>query len=1187
MHPADLPKSSWSQVYNTGPTRPPLRNGLSWMDPTYPTIDPRTLEEYLGNPIVSEKPDPAALDDLFLSERCQKDRQFGMKTYEASSMARLEAYYANQDNASDNPDGDALVVDESQWLRIWRRERWCVDFRQDTQTTGLPTFIWSANDLLVWQELRKCIQLADNILRMGAKDIWLQQLLSADGLEAVKVKIPHGSENEETIWRFKANEHYYPATTEGVLQHLNDPHFYCNVYWLFRDAFWHVISTKSQTEVGTAISYPHGQRLVMPITLDVLFLRTLMDPTATPFAKKTALCLQAITATDIHFLRRYRRDQERIERIIGQLLHPISLDAQDTENASADIFVPGCLPNFIAERSTTAWFFRAIGFLMAAALPARHHEGTYQYAEPKCREGLGIPWSIRQNLHMSRVEHDDLQYVIGQLCRSRWVYPQFKLGERHTAPTAQGVRDRRLQLIRFARDAYGIFELFCEHPRGLWTVFDQACHEMEIHLHLDMINDYESWIPFPFRMPEYPGVWEDGTASDLFQFGASAWEGWSFVRPLAGHHNTFVGERFMAEEVPSPDFFPPCPAWAMSGVAGAPIPVRTLTIADMYDEWKRLGKALLIVPGIDMDIYECDYVCKTLNITTERQWMESVETSWYGLQLNALAAARFRASDLEAMPLGRAVRIMRPDEIFSCNGENGNPLGIRIRNFIYDITSLTCSDMKLLRLLKSAPGRDPSKNVMMDGYEITEVVAGLKPYRVGMVYPTLCKAANKHSLKVFTERTLRRHEFKETGMYVAIFGKVYDITDYAEFHPGGLKFLEENAGRNITELFVQHHSRNLDRVMKYLPELHIGRMVEERTEVTQDQTIDQLHGAHITFNHDEIKFYETVYSVTALQESGEDPELVEKLRPYLGTDATADLQDEDADGGPLMCFARLRAYIVATTRRPDRQLPEMSISDLAKFDGMVNEREKWRNDAYVAVEDLVYDVTEVIQYGSTYERYANLGQYLGQKVHNETLATYLKNNCGHRVVARIVSSRIPCPFDPRRALPVRADITAWKARPKRKKPESAPKNPAPKRNDIAPYPQTVDDLKKKRKAKKTGKGHTFSPTPSISKLDYLVQSLSRTAQINGEPQVSNNYEGTRRWVEAQRIKTTRVREGITVKLPAIDPNAPAVVHLSTCTGAYGSETEGGGIGRAEADDLVPLELRSGGNPVRFTLRKTG
>ncbi|KAJ3946740.1 uncharacterized protein N0V96_003114 [Colletotrichum fioriniae] len=184
------------------------------------------------------------------------------------------------------------------------------------------------------------------------------------------------------------------------------------------------------------------------------------------------------------------------------------------------------------------------------------------------------------------------------------------------------------------------------------------------------------------------------------------------------------------------------------------------------------------------------------------------------------------------------------------------------------------------------------------------------------------------------------------------------MEDYAETHPGGLQCLVENGGRDITDLFNKYHQTNRNRVLKGLQELYIGNLIEQRQEYA-DNDVQGLANDRPVLPH-EIRFGREVYSVKALRDSeehGKFPDLADALSPYLGLDATEALQVEEHENGPLMRFACLRGYIVATVEDIGYGLPEIQLDELRMFDGHTNEGYDIQYDAFVASDGFVYDLT--------------------------------------------------------------------------------------------------------------------------------------------------------------------------------------------------------------------------------------
>ncbi len=52
---------------------------------------------------------------------------------------------------------------------------------------------------------------------------------------------------------------------------------------------------------------------------------------------------------------------------------------------------------------------------------------------------------------------------------------------------------------------------------------------------------------------------------------------------------------------------------------------------------------------------------------------------------------------------------------------------------------------------------------------------------------------------------LRQHS-TAADAWIALKGKVYDITAYVKYHPGGAKVVLKEAGKDATQVFAKHHA---------------------------------------------------------------------------------------------------------------------------------------------------------------------------------------------------------------------------------------------------------------------------------------------------------------------------------------------------------------------------------------------
>lgn len=53
--------------------------------------------------------------------------------------------------------------------------------------------------------------------------------------------------------------------------------------------------------------------------------------------------------------------------------------------------------------------------------------------------------------------------------------------------------------------------------------------------------------------------------------------------------------------------------------------------------------------------------------------------------------------------------------------------------------------------------------------------------------------------RVVTAKELGEHDSREKGLWVAIDGQVWDVTDFVDMHPGGAKIIISNCGKDSTK----------------------------------------------------------------------------------------------------------------------------------------------------------------------------------------------------------------------------------------------------------------------------------------------------------------------------------------------------------------------------------------------------
>lgn len=84
----------------------------------------------------------------------------------------------------------------------------------------------------------------------------------------------------------------------------------------------------------------------------------------------------------------------------------------------------------------------------------------------------------------------------------------------------------------------------------------------------------------------------------------------------------------------------------------------------------------------------------------------------------------------------------------------------------------------------------------------------LKPGHSLMDWIRLCASTNDLSgtggQLIVTKEELAKHNTKE-DCWLCVRGKVYNVTSYLEFHPGGVDEMMRGAGKDATDLFNEVH----------------------------------------------------------------------------------------------------------------------------------------------------------------------------------------------------------------------------------------------------------------------------------------------------------------------------------------------------------------------------------------------
>mmetsp|Transcript_2290 Transcript_2290/g.3334 ORF Transcript_2290/g.3334 Transcript_2290/m.3334 type:complete len:99 (+) Transcript_2290:84-380(+) len=85
------------------------------------------------------------------------------------------------------------------------------------------------------------------------------------------------------------------------------------------------------------------------------------------------------------------------------------------------------------------------------------------------------------------------------------------------------------------------------------------------------------------------------------------------------------------------------------------------------------------------------------------------------------------------------------------------------------------------------------------------------------------KEIDEDSLPEYTLEEVARHNSPD-DLWIVVYGKVYDVTEWQHDHPGGDDILNNNAGKDVSALFRSvGHSPD---AMEIRPNFMVGRLVK-------------------------------------------------------------------------------------------------------------------------------------------------------------------------------------------------------------------------------------------------------------------------------------------------------------------------------------------------------------------------
>ncbi|EEY21551.1 predicted protein [Verticillium alfalfae VaMs.102] len=429
----------------------------------------------------------------------------------------------------------------------------------------------------------------------------------------------------------------------------------------------------------------------------------------------------------------------------------------------------------------------------------------------------------------------------------------------------------------------------------------------------------------------------------------------------------------------------------------APQPLIPFTF-QLYDLRVQENSVLVLVLfDSEIEIFELEDVMQVLTMTAD-EVRDEMEPSAYGHVLNKNVSDEFYAKSHGILPLGRVAQWLREEDVAIRDGKEGRPHWITAAGFVYDLTDLkelaSESQSNLVETLMSAPGSNPMPRVFLGDHDFDDALALIEPLKIGMTLP-FGLADESGSKDVLTNSEIGWNQFPQTRQYLQIHEHVYDITDYAQWHPGGTKFLAHAAGTNASTIFEEYHSENGKDLLEAIKGLRVGRIVSSRTRSEKLSTT-------------EIRIQDKIFDIAPLRET--EAELFVALKSYCGKDASKKVlamepSFEPSETRPLLLISNSKPELIVAKITPGtKDLPLMSEAELVMHDGDMFYGRHGFAASYVAYDGAVFDVTTLMQYGprpftDVLARY--LGNVIISGAQEVRLGQLLQQYFPFRIVARL------------------------------------------------------------------------------------------------------------------------------------------------------------------------------------------
>ncbi|KAM0525886.1 hypothetical protein ACHAPS_004457 [Verticillium nonalfalfae] len=658
------------------------------------------------------------------------------------------------------------------------------------------------------------------------------------------------------------------------------------------------------------------------------------------------------------------------------------------------------------------WFYRAMCMLITAVLPIRFKPLHVNPRKGHMPELVKNPWTVRPSVLEGQPEEQ--RAFLNSIADSAYResdpientadfvlnFPGHKLdGEQGKEPySIKDPRSPRALRRHFLHEAAGYFKIYenlSAAPLGLKEAFEAALKDVAAqvgNLADPDVNREGTWLNLNFAMPgytratqktclyntieQYRPIWGRDADPDPVDTSLPTWAQMvDVIAPLEDKHRVMY--QWMPADILEQN--------SGNGREVCIIERRTVYLVcfwdavkppersplhDEYYGWVRLGRPIPLQHG--------------------------------DLMLDMHVSNNNGQFDPEAL-IGRFIPEYREHEVAMRDGQDGQPFWIVLERNIFDITNWTSPIMTdegqipLHTLLRSVPGGSPAHKVIMSQYDLSEVRSSLWETRVGTVWAG--EMPKTRTFNVYTRREVAAHRYLDKecplGAYIIIWNNVYDVTEWARLHPAGIQLIAPHVGKDVSDIFRENH--NFLAILSAIEHLRIGRIVPEHDPDTRVPP-------HTFAHHDTLISFQPDW----IQDTARG-----EVYRSLWNDHSPWTIDDEGIFADRHLYSLEKRRVIETMRGsmelithkirrpPFEDVAQMLPAILEDFNGQ--RIDEWTLAlAFVAVDEWVYDVTNVMRYGIEEEK-AKLSPWVGRVIDDEEIRNWVIETFEFAVVAQLVN----------------------------------------------------------------------------------------------------------------------------------------------------------------------------------------